>query len=558
MPQNWIYISKFLSFKEKIIFSFLIFIIIGGFISWGTIAYFSLTKPVAKQGGSYTEGIIGQPLYVNPLLSQSSETDADLTRVIYSGLLKLNGNGNLIGDLAKSWDISSDQKTYTLHLKENAVWHDGEKLNADDVFFTISILRDPAYKSPLRYNWQGVAIKQIDDHTLAFELKKSYFGFLNNLTVGILPKHIWENVAPEKFALADYNLEPVGSGPYKFYDFQKDSSGNILSYELRSFENYFSNRPYISKITFNFYPNEDSAIEAYNKKEILGISGISPEKISRLKTAGSAAIYEIAIPRYFSVFFNQNKSVALADSEVRKALVCAVNRQEIIEKVLSGKGVNINSPFLPQMKEYAGDIERCDSDIEEANKILEEAGWKLSENGIREKDGTKLEFRIFTTDWPELAQTADILKSQWKEIGASAEVNVLTISDLQQNYIRPREYDALLFGQATSLNPDPCPFWCSSQKRDPGLNLSFFGDDEVDKILEEAREISDENERIEKYRRFQEIIKNKNPAAFLYSPLYLYSVNRQVKGLELKSLNAPSQRFSEINKWYVKTKRVRK
>ncbi len=558
MPQNWIYISKFLSFKEKIIFSFLVFLILGGLVSWGVIAYFSLTKPVAKSGGSYTEGVIGQPLYVNPLLSQASETDADLTRIIYSGLFKPDGRGGLIEDLAESWDISPDQKTYTVRLKKNVIWHDGEKFSADDVFFTISILQDPAYKSPLRYNWQGVNIKQIDNYTLAFSLEKPYFGFLNNLTLGILPKHIWENIAPEKFALTDYNLEPIGSGPYKFYDFQKDSNGNILSYELHSFKNYFADPPYISKITFNFYSNEDSAIEAYNRKEILGISGISPEKISRLKTAKNTAIYEIAIPRYFSIFFNQNKSVPLADDKVRKALVCAVNRREIIEEVLSGKGIRVDSPFLPQMKEYAGDIEKCESNAEKAKQILEETGWKLNKDNVREKDGTKLEFKIFTTDWPELAQTADILKSQWEKIGANAEVNVLTVSDLQQNYIRPREYDALLFGQATSFNPDPCPFWCSSQKRDPGLNLSLFSNDEADKILEEARKTLDENKRIEKYRRFQEIIKDKNPAAFLYSPLYLYSVNKQVKGLDIKSLNAPSQRFSEVNKWYIKTKRIRK
>lgn len=558
MPQNWPRISEFLSFKEKIIFLSLIIVIAGALVFWGASIYFSLTKPVAEHGGIYTEGIIGQPLYINSLLSQTSEADADLTQLIYSRLFKYSAEGKLVGDLAESYETSSDQKIYTVYMKKGVKWHDGEDINASDVFFTISILQDPAYKSPLRQNWQGVEIRQIDDYTLEFALKNSYFGFLDNLTVGILPKHIWENIAPEKFTLADYNLEPIGSGPYKFYDFQKDSSGNILSYELKAFENYFAGEPYISEIIFNFYPNEDSAIEAYSKKEILGMSGISPEKISGAKIAQSANIYEIAVPRSFSVFFNQNKSVSLANDEVRLALACAVNRQEIINEVLKGKGISVHSPFLPQMKEYAGDMERCESDPEKAKEILEEKGWKLSDDGLREKDGVKLEFEIFTTDWPELAQTADILKKQWKEIGADVKISVLAVSDIQQNYIRPREYDALLFGQAASFNPDPCSFWCSSQKRDPGLNLSLFDDKEVDKILEEAREISDENERIEKYRRFQEIINDKNPAVFLYSPLYLYPVNNQVKGVELKNLNAPSQRFSEINKWYIKTKRIRK
>lgn len=558
MPQNWLYISNFFNFKEKIIFLSLVIVIIGALVFWGISIYFSLTKPIAKQGGSYTEGIIGQPLYINPLLSQTSEADADLTQLVYSSLFKYNAGGELLGDLAESYEVSSDQKIYTVHLKKEIKWHDGESLNASDVFFTISILQDPAYKSPLRQNWQGVEVRQLDDLTLEFSLKNPYFGFLDNLTVGILPKHIWENIAPEKFTLADYNLSPVGSGPYKFYDFQKDSSGNILSYELQSFENYSSGEPYIPKIIFNFYPDEDSALEAYNKKEILGISGVSPEKISGTKISQSAHIYEISVPRYFSVFFNQNKSVSLANDEVRWALVCAVNRQKIVDEVLKSKGISVHAPFLPQMKEYAGDIERCESDPERAKEILEKEGWKLGEDGIREKDGIRLEFEIFTTDWPELAQTADILKEQWKEIGVDVKISVLTVSDLQQNYIRPREYDALLFGQAASFNPDPCSFWCSSQKRDPGFNLSLFEDSEADKILEGAREVLDENERAKEYRRFQEIINEKNPATFLYSPLYLYSVSKQIKGIELENVNIPSQRFSEINKWYVNTKRVRK
>ena len=258
--------SKFLNFREKMVVFSLIFLIFGSLIFWVTNLYFGFTKPVPKSGGEYVEGIIGQPLYINPLLSQTSEADSDLVQLIYGGLFKFNSEGKLENNLAENWEVSEDQKTYTVKLRPGIFWHDGEPLNAEDVFFTVSILQDPAYKSPLRQNWQGVEVNQIDNLTLSFSINTPYSGFLNNLTLGILPKHIWGNIAPEKFSLADYNLKPVGSGPYKFEDFQKSSSGEILSYELLAFEKYFEGEPYISKMVFNFYPDEETMLIAYNKK----------------------------------------------------------------------------------------------------------------------------------------------------------------------------------------------------------------------------------------------------------------------------------------------------
>lgn len=498
-------------------------------------------------------------MYINPLLSQTSEADADIVQLIYSGLLKYDNQGNLANDLAEGYEISEDQKVYMFHLKKNAKWHDGEPLTASDVIFTVNAVQDPAYKSPLRQNWQGVEISQNDDYTVTFALKSSYFGFLNNLTMGILPKHIWENIAPEKFSLAEYNLRPIGSGHYQFIDFQKDSSGNILSYSLRSFKDYFNGQAYISEFNFNFYPDEETIISAYNKKEIAGMSGIPSEEIKNIKSPKNTRIYELNIPRYFAVFLNQTKSVPLASSAVRKALAHSVDRQEIIDKVLNGKGTAMFSPFLPQMKEYEDNISKYNFDIQKANEILEENGWKYDESDkIRKKNEEKLEIEILTTDWPELAQTADILLNQWEKIGADVKVSMLGVSDLQQNYIRPREYASLLFGQAVSFNPDPYSFWHSSQKRDPGLNLALFDDKKADELLDKAREEMDESKRIEEYRDFQRILADEIPAIFLYSPSFLYPVNQKVKGIEVKNVNSPSWRFSDVNKWYVKTKRVRK
>lgn len=526
---------------------------------WAGSVYFHFTKAVPKKGGSYTEGIVGQPMYINPLLSQTSQADSDLSQLIYSGLLKYDGKGKPVNDLAESYKISEDRKTYTFYLKKNIKWHDGEPLTAGDIFFTFNAVQDPAYRSPLRLNWQGIEAEQKDDYTISFTLTNPYSGFLNNLTMGILPKHIWENVGPEKFILSELNLRPVGSGPYKFSDFQKDSSGKIVSYELQAFPDYFSGEPFISKLNFNFYLDYDALAEAYNKKEIDGMGNAPADGLEGIKSKKGTEIHELNTPRYFAVFFNQSKSAALASQKVRESLAYGADRSQIINEVLHEKGTAIFSPLLPQMEEYENDIARYETDIEKAKSLLDEEGWKLGEGQeIREKNGAKLEFEITTLDSPELAQTADILAEQWKKIGVGASVNTLSVSDLQQNYIKPREYSALLFGQELNFNPDPYFFWHSSQARDPGLNLALFNDKKADELLDNARQEQNAGKKAEYYKEFQKIVTAKVPALFLYSPKYLYPVNKKVKGIGAENINSPSGRFTNVNEWYVKTKRVKK
>jgi peptide/nickel transport system substrate-binding protein len=559
LPNNWSKITKVLSFREKIAVSFFLAVIFVSLFLWVRYIYLQTTVPVPKRGGEYAEGIVGQPIYINPLLSQTSEADADLTQLIYSGLMKYDGKGNLVHDLAERYEISEDKKTYTFFLKPNVLWHDGAEMDADDVKFTIDILQDPAYKSPLRQSWQGVGVRKVDEATVEFTLEQPYFGFLNKLTLGILPKHIWENINPEKFTLADYNLRPVGTGPYSFSDIQKDSSGTIASVNLSSFTGYYDGEPFIPKITVNFYPEDSAAVEAYNQKEVNGLGNLPLERLADIKSKKSTRNHELTIPRFFSLFFNQTKSIVLANDAVRKALALAVDRDEIIEKVLGGKGTAIYSPFLPQMKEFNPEAEKNSFDLEKAKAALEADGWVMNDQkGVREKGGTELGFKILTIDLPELSQTAGLLEEQWKKIGADVEIEILTISDMQQNNIRPREYEALLFGQESSFDPDLYSFWHSSQKQDPGLNLSLFDNKKGDSLLEEARQEIDVEKRVAKYREFQTILAERIPAIFLFSPYYVYPVSDQLKGLEMKEINSPSWRFAEVAKWFIDTRRVKK
>lgn len=548
--------TRILNLKEKIFFFLLIVIFAGSILSWGGIFYFSKTKAAPKFGGEYIEGIVGQPLHVNPIISQSNNADEDLTQLVFSSLLKYEKDGQLVPDLAERFEISEDKTTYTFYLKKNVFWHDGEALKADDIAFTINLISDPAFKSPLRSNWQGIETRILDDYAISFQIKTPYAGFLSNLSFGILPKHIWESISPEQFSLTDLNLQPIGSGPYKYNSYQKDSKGNIISYKLVSNPSFYDGKPYISKITFNFYPDDESVIAAYNTKEIMGISSITPQKISDIKLLQSTQIHKFNVPRYFAVFFNQTKSLPLSHDEVREALDLATDKDEIVKKVLNDNGNPVYSPILPGMVGHTTEIERNNFDLDRANKILDDNGWNKGEDGFRAKNGSSLEFDLVTTDWIELVQTAEVLTEQWGKIGAKVNVQSYSISDIQQNYIRPREYDALLFGQVMGSDPDPYSFWHSTQKRDPGLNLSLFGDSNTDKLIENGRTEFDVEKRAAIYGEFQNLLLKEIPAIFLYSPDYIYPVNKKLRGIEIENLISPSKRFSSFNTEYINTKRI--
>lgn len=486
----------------------------------------------------------------------SNDVDADLSSIIYNGLLRHDENGGLVPDLAESYDISEDKTTYTFHLKKNVTWHDGIAFSARDVLFTFNLITDPTYKSPLRANWQGVSASLIDDNTITFTTTP-YAGFLNNVTFGILPQHIWDSIKPENFALTQLNLEPIGTGPFKYISpFQKDSKGNILSYKLVANPNYFSGKPYLSKITFNFYDNENSALDAYNRKEIMGLSGIYPQKISEIKNQKSSFLHSFSIPRYSAVFFNQTKSLPLADDKVREALNYATNRTELIEIVLGGKGSPSYSPILPGMIGYSEDLGKVDFDQEKARELLEGSGWKISADNFRKKNDTALEINLITTDWDEFSKSAEVLKNQWEKIGVKVNIENLSVSDIQQNYIRPREYEALFFAQVLGAEPDLYSFWHSAQKKDPGLNLALFGDSETDKLIEDARIEFDREKRTNLHVEFQKKLLAELPVIFLCSPEYIYPVNKKVQGIKAKNLVSPAERFININKWYINTRRV--
>ena len=514
---------------------------------------------VPENGGSIVEGIIGSPHFINPLLA-IADPDRDVTNLVYAGLMRSDGKGNLAPELAERYEISPDGLSYTFYLKPGATFHDGEAVTADDVIFTIESARNPTLKSTVRAGWEGVELEKVDVKTVRFWLKRPYAPFLENTTVGILPAHLWKNIPVEQMSLSELNLEPVGAGPFKITNLKTEKSGITSSYTLRSFSDYVGEEPYLRKITLKFYPSEVELLNAYESKEVDAISAISPQNIKKIGRGGGE-IKTLTLPRVFGVFFNQNEKSLFIEKEVRQALELAVDKNQIVAEVLGGYARQISSP-IPPGSFGALETENRGQNLEEARGLLEKNKWKFnSEKNIYEKTeknkATKeLSFSLATSNAPDLVRSADLLKASWEKLGAKVEVKVFEIADLNQNVIRPRKYDALLFGEVVGRDPDPFAFWHSSQRNDPGLNIALYTSAKVDKILEEARGLISREERTKKYEEFQKEIFQDNPAIFLYSPSFIYILPKTLKGFETEYIVTPAERFTNVFKWHFNTRYV--
>lgn len=537
----------------------LLFVVFAGLFSWLVMLFLSFTKPVPAEGGVYTEGIVGEPIHINPILAQATDVDADMVQLVYSSLFSYDDAGRLRPSLAEGYELQEDGKKYVVKLRSGVKWHDGQDLTADDVLFTFRTIQDASYRSPLRANWQGVDVSKDDDQTVVFSLKKAYFDFLENLTVGIVPKHIWDGIPPEKFSLADVNLNPIGSGPFRVEGFKKDSNGTILSYELRAFPQYFEGAPFLQKVVLYFYGSEEDMLSAYRRREILAASNVTPGSFPEdLKNQKDTVIHDVSQPRVFAVFLNEKKNAALAEEPVRRALALATDRERLVREVLDGHGDPAYSLFSPNTSAYSSAGEASVFNPDEAVKILEDAGWMLGDDGVREKGGVRLEFDIATPNWDELVKTAHMVENGWNEIGAHVTVSVLeNVSDAQRT-IRSREYAALVYGLAMTFEPDPYSFWHSSQTGELEHNFSLFSDKRADELLSNSREELSADARAGMYREFQEILATRMPAVFLYSPRYVYVQRRSVQGFSAQAINTPASRFQDIAHWYMSTKRVRK
>ena len=655
---QWRQLHRVLGRGEKIILPILALIFGVSLFSLAQGLYIENTSIVPSYGGSITEGMVGSPRFLNPVYADTNDVDRDLNQLIYSGMLRYNGQGELVPDLASGEPVVEEGgKTITVPLKENVKWHDGAPFKADDVLFTISTIQDPAYKSPIRANWIGVDVEKVSDYKVRFHLFDPYAPFMERLTLKILPSHIWGQVSAENFALTPLNLQPVGTGPWSITKISQDRSGLVTELQLKAFEEYHSARPFIESLTFRFFNTEEELIRETRRGTIQSFSLAQIGNISRMKNP-SFSLYSFSLPRYFALFFNldpetnQKELSGFARSrEARKALSLSLDKEQLVANVFQDNAHIIHSPFLPNIFGFKEPEVEITPNQEKALSLFAEAGYAKQDGKIgkperaeealakdlqrgdtgeevrrlqqclasrpaggpevypegtvngnfgqltqqavirfqekyasevltpigltngtgkagqltREKlnalcfagsgEYTPLQITILTVEQSPLPEVAKELERQWELFGVQTTVQTLSPTALERDGIKPRAYQALLFGEVLGKIPDPFPFWHSTQVKTPGLNLSSYTNKALDKLLEDARKEFDPVKRLELFSHMQELLLADVPAIFLYNFDYKYYVSTAVKGIQTPIIADPSWRFAATTEWYIKTKR---
>ncbi len=526
----------------------------------------ALSIAIPTQGGSLTEGLVGPARFINPVIALS-QSDNDLATLVYSGLTRTLPDGSIIPDLASTYDISHDGTVYTFHLRPNASFHDGTPVLAADVLFTIQKAKDPDIKSPHRADWEGVTVSAPDSHTIVCTLAHPYAPFLENTSLGILPKHLWEHVSAQDFPFSPLNIHAIGTGPYRVSRIDIDETGVPTRFDLVPFSAFTLGKPYVSTVTFLFYPNNDDLLTAYNAGDIDSVAGIAPADVSTIHRK-DAALVHAALPRTFGIFFNQSKNPLLADASVRTALDSAIHKDVLVADVLKGYGVVLTGPIPPHILDHVDPAtphaltqnifatSTVDTSANAKNALIK-GGWVFDPHAsVWKKHNDILHLSLATADEPELSATAQSVAASWRSIGIVVDVHVYPLSELNTIVIRPRAYDAILFGEVVGRTVDLFAFWHSSQRSDPGLNVSMYANSKTDSLLTQARATDNKKDRARLYTQFASIINADKPAVFLYAPDFIYLVPRKLSGVDIGVLTTPSERFATIYTWYIETERV--
>ncbi len=541
-----------------------------------SVGLFLVIRPhliaVPANGGTITEAIIGTPKLINPLYAPLNDVDRDLCALIYSGLFRVNGALEPIPDLAERYRWSDDGKTLEVILRKDARFHDGTQVTARDVVFTYETVRNASWRSPASGTFKHVKPIRVDDQTVQFHVDQANPNLLMDLTLGILPAHIWEDVQGPTAALAEANLKPIGSGPYQLESFKRDQKGNVISFKLGKFSGYYGQAPYIDSWQFRFYPDRTQAQAALQNKQVDAIAFVPWKDMADLKH-GNIQSATIELPQETVAFFNV-KHPLLKDVRLRQALSLAVDRRELQDLMNdNARVVDSPFPFMSSTSTYA-------SDVDGARILLNTIGWHVPTDGSvrifeapvssapttrKEKTSTVISPKPTNTSSTELALTidlpnqtdlikvAELLKRRWSLIGVRVDIHVHDPEELLHEVTVKREYQVLLWNVLLPPTQDISAFWQSDNASDQGLNLSNLADRDVDQALENVKAATSTSSLDSARRALSNTIQKQTPALFLLRPAYAYLISQDIKGIRDMRLSRPSERLLRASDWYLST-----
>ncbi len=520
-----------------------------------------VATPRPSQGGIYTEALVGSMQRLNPLLDFNNSADRDVDRLLFSSLLKFDSRGLPQADLAESWGISQDGTIYNVTLRENAVWHDGMPVTSDDVLFTISMLKTGggAIPADLSEFWKNVEAKG-SGKTIQFRLTEAFAPFPDYLTFGILPRHLLVDNTPDSMANLPFNLQPVGSGPFQFERLIV-SENQIRGIVLKSFKDFYGPKSLLSQVVFLYYPDSASALQAYRDQRVQGISEITLDAVPAALEIPDLAVYTARKPELTMVLFNLKdpESNFLQNIEVRKALAAAINRQWIVDRILGSQAMLAEGPIFPGTWASFTDLKSIVYDEQTAKIKLIQAGYVLASpnDTIRSKNEVQMKFTMLYPDNELHKAIAEAIQRDWSLVNVQVDLEPVSYSDLINQHLANRSYQAALVDLNFSRypDPDPYPFWDQVQATG-GQNYSQWDNRMASEYLEQARVTSDIGERTRLYRNFQIIFNEEQPAILLHYPVYSFGVSRQMEGISMGPLLDTSDRFGTILNWYLISKPV--
>lgn len=532
--------------KEKVLSLFLL----GVFMSSLFSVIFWHENGLVSGPKSYSEGLVGEIIHLNPVFTEFSEADMDISSLIFSGLVRYNAlTGEFEEDIA-THTLSEDQLVYTFTLKNNVFWHDGEELTAEDIYYTYaSVIQSPDFDNTLlKSNLEGVKIELVNSRTVSFTLPSPNSFFFTALTVGLLPKHILKDIPVAELDTADFNQLPIGTGPYQVlnpYEINGDGSTTVT---LDLFPQYYGAVPSIESLRFVAYPTLTDLIE--NRSVWSGAARIKQSQLDEM-VLDDLVTYQYELPQYTALFLNTD-SPYLTKNKERLGISKAIDKDTILAAI--NYRVRIDTPLL----ELNQDEWLYNSDVTEAQGALYDAGWTLNEGeSVRSNSsGEPLSLRLLRRDFSientaqeEVSQvTADMIASQLAAVGVEVTVESYALAELEEK-IKTRDYDLLLYGQSLGYNQDTFAYWHSSQVGETGLNLSNYQNPEADFLIESIRGTFDHDKKQELLQDLAETITSDVPAVFLYTPSYYYVVDTKITGIDFLKLLLPKDRFSTIHLW---------
>lgn len=530
-------IIKALSRRERRVFWLVVAILIIAAAGRLAIAIEENSSWQPVTGGSYTEGLIGQPNFINPIIS-GSQIDQDLSALVYLPL----------SEFVATEEVQEKGQVHVISLKEDLKWSDGRPLTADDVVFSLGLIQNQEVASPLALRWQGAEIERISEIKVKFTLPAAYgfFGYhLQKLPV--LPVHIFGQIPTANLKLSDYNLKPVGSGPYQFKSLEKKSTGLITEYRF-TINPYYQRKtePRIKNVIFKFYENEEQLISAFRLRKIDGFGTLKPS-IFQEKLPEYAQTISLPMPRYYALFFNPSVNPAFKDKTLRLALAESVDKAELTKLLFGENGQPVYSPFGQPI-------------AEEPFPVFDPTAAAERLAASRTLEPEEIELNIAVPEIGFLQTTAEFIKQAWTAVGF-AKINIISFNtdEIVNDIIKTRNYEILLFGQSLENPLDLLPFWHSSQKFYPGSNLALYESAKVDALIETVRQRYDAGNPIGIDPQLAELenqITKDIPAVFLYSLPYVYVHNDKLNGLEASTIANPADRFRNIADWYVLRARV--